>query len=143
VTNGKGNVMSIQWEENLRLGVAVIDEQHEAIFAHFVKLSDALYEGKGSDEVIELLKYLNEYTTTHMSDEENIMRQYNYPGLNDQLQQHATFKENVTYFTELLATSKPTTEIAIKIDATLIRYFIHHVRKLDKEMVDFIKPLMG
>jgi hypothetical protein len=37
---------------------------------------------------------------------------------------------------------EPTREIAFKIDATLIRYFIDHVRKLDRKMVTVIKPLM-
>ena len=136
--------MTIQWEENLRLGVPVIDQQHEEIFAHFDKLSDALQEGKGSEVVIELLKYLNSFATTHFSDEEDLMAHYKYTGIDEQRQQHILFRENITKFSELLTTTdSPTKEIAIKIDATLIRYFINHVRKLDRQMVDFIKPLMG
>jgi hemerythrin len=134
--------MTIQWEENLRLGVPVIDQQHEDIFSHFDKLSEALQGGKGSAEVIELLQYLNNFASTHFSDEENLMAQYNYDGLDEQLQQHTLFKENIAKFSELLAATEPTQEIALKIDATLIRYFINHVRRLDGQMVEFIKPLM-
>lgn len=134
--------MSIIWEENLRLGVPVIDEQHEGIFAQFNKLSEALQEGRGSAEVIEVLEYLDNYATTHFADEENLMALYKYDGLEEQRQQHALFRENIAKFTEMLAASAPTQEIAIKIDATLIRYFISHVRNLDRKMVEVIKPVM-
>jgi len=135
--------MTLQWEENLRVGVPVIDEQHENIFAHFDTLSEALEGGKGSEEVIEALTYLNMYATTHFSDEENLMALYKYDGLDEQRQQHATFKENIAALSGLLAASAPTKEIAIKIDATLIRYFINHVRRLDRKMAEFIKPFMA
>jgi hemerythrin len=123
--------MAIHWEENLKLGVPLIDEQHEEIFAHFAKLSETLQEGKGSEEVIALLNYLNNYAKTHFSDEENLMLLYKYDGLEEQRQQHILFKENIIKFMELLASTDPTQEIAIKIDATLIRYFINHIRRLD------------
>jgi len=134
--------MPIQWEENLRLGVPVIDQQHEEIFVQFSKLSEALQGGKGSEEVVGLLDYLSDYATTHFSSEEEIMLKYNYNGISEQREHHALFKENITQLSGLLATSEPTKEIAFKIDATLIRYFIQHVRKLDKKMVDVLKPLM-
>jgi len=134
--------MSIQWEENLRLGVPVIDEQHEAIFVQFNKLSAALSAGESRSEIIEVLDYLNEYVTTHFTDEENLMQLYKYDGLEEQRQHHALFKENIARFSELLATNAPTQEIAIKIDATLIRYFINHVRRLDRKLIDSIKPMV-
>lgn len=134
--------MAIYWEENLRLGVPAIDEQHEGIFAQFNRLSEALQEGRGSAEVIEMLAYLDNFATTHFADEENLMTLYKYDGLEEQRQHHALFKENIAKFTEMLAAFAPTHEIAIKIDATLVRYFINHVRNLDRKMVESIKPVM-
>ena len=34
-------------------------------------------------------------------------------------------------------------EIAIKVNATLIRYFINPVRELDSKMVEFVKPALS
>ena len=130
--------MSIIWEESLRLGVPAIDEQHEGIFGYFDKLSTALQERNGSGELIELLAYLDNYSTIHFRNEEELMGLYRYPGLEEQQQQHAAFRENIVMFTDALAASEPTREIALKIDAALIRYFINHVRKLDRKMVDHI-----
>lgn len=134
--------MSIHWEEGLRLGVPVIDEQHEDIFIQFSKLTAALSEGGSSSEIMDVLAYLNEYATTHFSDEEKLMMLYRYDGLEEQRQQHNLFKENIAKFSEQLAENTPTQEIGIRIDATLIRYFINHVRKLDRKLVDSIKPFM-
>lgn len=133
--------MSITWDESLRLGVPALDEQHEDLFAYFDKLSTALQDGNGSGVIIELLAYLDKYSASHFENEESFMRLYRYPGLEEQQLQHAAFRENIVMFTETLAASEPTQEIALKIDAMLIRYFINHVRKLDRMMIDHIKSL--
>lgn len=134
--------MSIHWEENLRLGVPVIDEQHEAIFTQFNKLTEALREGGSGLEVRDVLSYLDEYATKHFTDEESLMQLYKYEGLEEQRQHHNLFRDNIAMFFAMLADEAPSQELAIKIDATLIRYFINHVRKLDKKMIEFIKPRM-
>ncbi len=96
-----------------------------------------------NDDVEKLLNYLNEYANTHFSDEENLMSLYKYPGMAEQQQQHAQFRKSVTELFEMLADNIPTREIAIRVDATLIRYFINHVRNLDSKLGDFIKHGMG
>ena len=135
--------MAINWEENLRLGDPVIDEQHESIFAQFAMLSKAVTNGSCEEEVEKILAYLKAYTTTHFSDEEDLMTRHAYAGLEEQLQQHVQFKENIASLQEMLAKNVPTKEVAIKIEAALIRYTINHVRNIDSKLVDFIKDKAG
>jgi hemerythrin len=130
--------MAIQWEDGLKLGVAAIDDQHEEIFIHFNKLTEALQKGTGSSEVLVILAYLDRYTAIHFNDEEVLMELHRYPQLELQRQQHSRFRENVALLSEQVANHAPMQEIAIKIDAVLIKYFITHIRKLDRELVDFI-----
>jgi hemerythrin len=130
--------MAIQWEESLKLGVAAIDEQHEEIFIHFDKLTEALQKGQGSGEVLDVLAFLDQYTATHFKDEEALMELHHYPKLELQRQQHCRFRENVALLSEKVANNAPMQEIAIRIDAELIKYFITHIRKLDRELVEFI-----
>ena len=131
--------MPILWDEKLRLGDTAIDEQHENIFKQLSILSTAIKEGSCEKEVDEILVYLNNYASSHFSDEERLMTQYRYPDMEEHLQQHDQFKENVSQLLEMVTSSVPTKEVAIKIDAALIRYTINHVRKLDSQLVDFIK----
>lgn len=135
--------MAIFWEEKLNTGVPAIDEQHMEIFAKFDELSKAIEAGECNEEVARLLNYLNDYSNTHFSDEENLMSLYKYSGLEEQRLQHAQFKENINKLFAMLTNNVPPKEIAIRIDATLIRYFINHVRKLDRKMCDHIKHGMG
>ena len=132
--------MAIHWEEDLKTGVPAIDEQHEEIFAVFDKLTEAIEDGEESKEIGKLLDYLAKYATRHFSDEETLMSLYKYTGLEEQRLQHAQFKDNIGKLSEMLSSGVATKEIAIKVNATLIRYFINHVRKLDREMADVVKP---
>ena len=131
--------MAIHWQDNLSIGIPVIDEQHKELFAQFDKLTNVIEAGGKGEEVEELLRYLNEYGITHFTNEEELMSSYEYSGLEEQRQQHAIFKESITTLLEMLASNVPTRAIAIRIDATLIRYFINHVRNLDAKLADFIK----
>lgn len=132
--------MGIHWEESMKIGVPAIDEQHEKLVLKFEELSKSVVEGGGVEGIGKLLSYLKEYAVIHFTDEENLMALYKYPGLEEQRKHHAIFKENIDKLTDMLIRNVPAREIAIKIDATLIRYFINHIRNLDVKMVDFIKP---
>ena len=131
--------MAIHWEDNLITGISDIDEQHKELFAQFDKLSEAIEGGTSTADVEKLLKYLNEYGCSHFANEEDLMLAHKYPGLEEQRQHHVQFKENITKLLEMLTNNVPPREIAIRIDATLIRYFINHVRKLDSKLSDYIK----
>ena len=131
--------MPIQWDESLRLGVPAIDKQHEEIFVYFNKLTDAIQKGAGRSVVIDILAYLDYYVSNHFSEEELTMEDCKYPYIEEQCEQHSTFKGNITTLSSLLNTNGPTQEISLKLDAELIRYFINHVHKLDKALADYIK----
>ena len=131
--------MSIIWEERMRFGVPVIDERHETMFEQFALLNDAIIKGACDDKVRGILDFLNDYANTHFSEEEGLMAVYDYAGLEEQRQQHTVFKENICRLRELLSANVPVKELAIRIDATLIRYTINHVRNLYCRLVEFLK----
>jgi len=131
--------MNIHWEESMKIGVPAIDEQHEELVLQFERLSKAVIEGGGVEGIGQLLSYLKQYAVSHFTDEENLMVLYKYPGLEEQHKQHEIFKENIDMLTDMLIRNVPNREIAIKIDATLIRYFINHVRNLDAKIADFMQ----
>jgi hemerythrin len=139
LSDGKEKKMAIQWEESLQFGIPAIDEQHKAMFDHFVELSDAIKNGLSYEEVEKLLDYLNEYVSTHFEEEEQLMARYHYSGLEEQRLQHAHFKENVIKLSDMLTDKVPAKELALRIDATLIRYVINHIRNFDSKVVDFLK----
>ena len=137
--------MAIQWDESLRLGVPILDEQHEKIFVYFEHLTEAVQKGDGRGEVVSLLAYLDEYSASHFKNEECLMEFLAYPGLGAQRRQHIIFRDNIIKLSTLLTSNAPLQEIAIKLDALLIKYLIIHVCELDHILVDYIKshPIIG
>lgn len=130
--------MGIHWVEQLSTGVPIIDEQHKEIFTQFSRLSAAIQDGECKEAVEKLLHYLNEYSNSHFIEEESLMVSHNYDGLDEQREHHVCFKENISKLLDMLASNVPSKELAIRMDAVLIRYFINHIRKLDSKLGQFM-----
>jgi len=131
--------MAIVWEEKMRLGIPAIDEQHENMFEQLARLTDAITSGACGGKVSEILGFLKDYAETHFLEEEELMTEYGYDGIEEQRQQHAVFKQNVSELLAMLDEKAPAKALAIRIDALLIRYAINHIRNLDFRLVEFIR----
>lgn len=131
--------MGIQWEEQWGTGVAGVDEQHKAIFCRFDELSAAIEAGGAQDAVEKLLHYLKDYADSHFADEEGLMLQLGYPGLEEQRAYHDAFRRNIEKLLEMLPADVPNKELAIRVDGLLVRYFINHIRKVDSKLGEFAK----
>src|SRR6185369_9913316 len=57
--------MSMEWNNNLATGIADIDNQHREIFSRVAKLTDACSDGRGKEEVLRLLLFLQDYIKEH------------------------------------------------------------------------------
>jgi len=135
--------VAIIWEEKMRLGIPVIDDQHRVFFEQFALLTDAVTSGACGGKVSEILGFLKDYSETHFLEEEGLMTEYGYDGIEEQRLQHAVFKKNVTELLEMLDDKVPPKELAIRIDAVLIRYTINHIRNLDSRLVEFVKEKLA
>jgi hemerythrin-like metal-binding protein len=69
----------VQWDSKLDTGYPEIDQQHQALVDAFNRLHVAMKEGKGRDEVGNLLLFLKDYTVTHFRMEEELMDRHGYP----------------------------------------------------------------
>ena len=130
--------MAIEWDENLRLGHAAIDIQHEEIFDQINNLSEKINDGATNIEIRNILNYLNTYAKKHFFDEEKLMDQYNYYGTYRQKKEHIQFRHEVDELAQMLRKKVPASEMALRIETALYRYFYDHVIGLDKELANFI-----
>lgn len=53
--------MALQWNENLAVGVGVIDDQQREIVRWLNNLLNAMDQGKGKEKVSEVLAFLANY----------------------------------------------------------------------------------
>jgi hemerythrin len=93
VTNSDngGLIMAITWKEDLKIGVDQIDNQHKELISRIDGLFEACNNGKGKEEVLNVVDYLGEYVVTHFSDEEALQRKYGYPEYDMHKQLHTQF----------------------------------------------------
>lgn len=81
--------MTIGWRDDLLTGVAEVDDQHKELFRRFGELLTACNQGKGGEEVLRLISFLDDYVVKHFTAEERIMRQHGYPDYLEHKQQFA------------------------------------------------------
>lgn len=81
----------ILWRDELSVGVEQIDAQHKELLQQFDQLLSACRQGKGSEEVLHLLDFLDEYVVTHFHDEEQLQKQSGFPDFDEHHREHQAF----------------------------------------------------
>ncbi len=85
----------ILWNEKFNIGVEVVDKAHARLFRMVGKLMDlAEYEPDSQNACKESIKFLEDYTMTHFSEEEAYMRSVRYKGYEKHKKLHDEFRDN-------------------------------------------------
>lgn len=135
--------MAIQWDESLVLGFEQIDNQHQQIFEHFNKLSEAAALGKSKEVIEELTAFLFDYAHVHFTTEDKIMLEYRYPKIEEQRHEHGAFVRNANGLMKRIEVEGATREIAAEITKTLLLWIVQHIKKHDKQLVEYIKECIA
>ena len=78
----------IAWSQDLTVGVAEIDEQHQQWIGRLNDVAAAVAAHMGPVQLGQTLEFLVDYTQKHFVTEEKLMAAAHYPGLPEQLAQH-------------------------------------------------------
>ena len=88
----------ITWTEDFSVGVKRLDEQHKQLIKMLNRLISEPYSSTKSEMVSDLLSDMTNYAQTHFKAEEELMRQHNYPHLEEHVDQHRAFKKKTVDF---------------------------------------------
>lgn len=135
--------MSLRWDETMELGIADIDEQHKTIIEKFTELSEAFQTGKGTDEIPEMIAFLNDYAERHFALEDKYMLKYAYPKIDVQRNEHSDFTRDVRELRKRMQQEGVSREISIETSGKLIRWIIKHISNHDREMVAYVIEKMA
>jgi len=127
----------IQWSEDFVIGVPEIDNQHKALVEKLNNLVDTYNDNP--EKIRDALDFLIDYALLHFETEESFMEQYNYPGLEEQIEEHRKFTKTVNKFVDDFLMMGATPEIAKRIEEELIEWIKHHILNVDKKIGEFIK----
>jgi len=85
----------IQWRSEFSVGNEKIDYQHQKLVAMINDLILAREDGKGADHMHNVVLGLFSYVNIHFSFEESVMREINYPHLDEHKLLHQDLAEKV------------------------------------------------
>ncbi len=121
----------IPWDERYKLGVDVIDEQHEKLFSLVNRLYRLEDKKNISQDIKDILHEFNDYINTHFKAEEEYMESIEYP----QLQEHKEMHKKLTDFILSIINMPAKPEIIkskmrIVAKRVLIEHIIHEDSKI-------------
>lgn len=130
--------MGVEWNQSLSVGVKEVDNQHKELFKRVSDLLDALSQGKGRQEVGNLIKFLADYTVTHFRDEEALMAKHNYPGLDEQKKEHAQLIKDLGELKKEFEAVGPSLTLLMQIQRKAVDWLTNHISKSDKKIGEFL-----
>jgi hemerythrin len=131
--------MPISWNNNLLTGVDLIDKQHKELFHRFDSLLAACNQGKGKDEVMRLLQFLDDYIREHFDAEEQLQLKHNYPQYGEHKAQHITFVADVDRLKKQFVSEGATLPLVIQTNQALVAWLIQHISNVDVAFARYLK----
>ena len=131
----------IAWNEGLALGDENVDGQHHQIFGMVSGLVAACADGTDALKLKESLDFLVNYTLQHLSDEEDLMLRYNYPGFKNHKQMHDQFKITVSGLVQRFETNDNSKALSSDLIRTVVRWLTTHIMQEDKKIVSHIRSI--
>ena len=133
------------WKDKYKVGVELIDEQHEELFgrlSRFIKVvqDEGPWDEK-IDEVKETLNFLQEYVVYHFDAEEGYQEKINYPEIESHKEEHAKFKETINDYVLIFEQGGFTEEKIQELSAKIMTWLIMHVGRVDQELAKYANSL--
>lgn len=125
----------LEWNDNLRIGIDEIDDQHKALVVLLNQLHTAIHEKHGTAACMEILDKLVEYTRVHFTVEESLMRILGYPGYADHLEGHEKLIAQVVELQQKLQSGKA--NVSFELLHFLRGWLTHHIMETDKAYVPY------
>ena len=129
----------INWSSKLSVGVLQLDADHIILIGLINELYDAMSKGQGEELFETILVTLKDYTVTHFSREEALMKEHEYPDYEDHKGYHEKLIRHLNEFTARYAADKSSLT-APEIKQFLEGWLINHIKKADFAYKPFMPP---
>ena len=127
----------IKWRDAYNTGIEQFDREHHKI----VELIDVMFlaiRDNADKEVTEkACADILSYTEYHFANEEKALKAEDYPGLEEQLLEHARLKQKAMKFKEIISKSFP--EGRNDFYRFIREWLINHIQGIDKKYGPYLK----
>jgi len=129
---------TIQWQDDLSIGIDRIDEQHKKWIEHFNQTAEAIALSKSQAQISKTLGFLVDYTETHFSSEEKYMQENNYPAFAEHKAKHDELRATLANLDRDYQEEGATQDLADSIETFLGNWLLNHIREVDMKFGAFI-----
>ena len=126
----------IVWKDEFCVGSQILDAQHAGIINIINKLYNAMQHDLHSKQLNTILSDLIQYVDTHFFDEERIMRETDFPGLQSQLEAHSKYAQKVDGFKLQFQTTQG--DLSFDVLNFLKNWWTNHILHMDRQYAPFI-----
>jgi hemerythrin-like metal-binding protein len=126
-----------EWADDLVIDGGPIDDDHRRLVGLVNDLHTATSEGRGMEVVAGIMTQLIDYTTEHLRREEAEMAAVNFPNLERHKIGHAKFIEGLHSLQQKYENGSIT--VASQLSTILRDWLSLHIRRSDKELLEFLK----
>jgi hemerythrin len=123
----------IRWNPTLAVGLETIDEQHKELFRRAGDFLDGL-STRSRQETGILLSYLRTYALTHFGEEEEAMREAEYPGYTRHKQQHDAFLRDLLVLSRDQEKRSGPGVTSARLGHWIEEWLVTHVMQTDMEL---------
>ncbi len=131
------------WKEKYRIGVELIDSQHEELFRRVSDFMSILRsQGKWEEKVAkvnETMAFMSEYVVTHFRDEEELQEKVGYPDMESHHKIHAEMVDYVVQVSKQYQEEGYKEELIQQFAGKLLAWLINHVAASDQQIADYVK----
>lgn len=127
----------IEWNDELSIGIAEIDKQHQQLACYINELNDAMSSGQGQERLNGILGKLASYTVSHFKTEEDYFAKYDYPQAAAHIKTHKKFVEQVSSYQTDLTAGK--IMLSISVMDFLKDWLVSHIQGEDRKYVSYFK----
>lgn len=128
--------MPIEWNDSLKSGISVIDEQHQDLIIMLNRLHRLRC---GKECFYDAFSELENYANIHFKTEEDIMISLNYPEYKTHKICHDKFVDALIQYAKQLEDAANITELGEEIIKFAENWIIEHYSNEDVELVKYLK----
>ena len=132
------NMKTLEWSNDLSVGVQEIDDDHKNMIKYYNDLFSACFASTGPEVVLETLEKLIEYTKCHFQREEGLMVKEGYPGLAEQRHEHEDLVRTVEAV-QKKTKSDPNHEFSNDVLGFVGSWIRNHILESDLALARYIR----
>lgn len=132
----------MEWTEDLAVGVATIDKQHQELFKRINNLVSAIKQHRCKEEIDSTISFLADYARFHFAEEEKRMDRAQYDGLGDHQEQHRHYLASIAELKQQASLPRApgaSYELSVTVNQVVVDWIVDHIMKTDKKLGLFLK----